>query len=240
MMYRIFATAIAAGVLAAVLVSILEIYTTTPLILKAEVYETAVETAAANQQVIDGIPKVTNAALEAAAADLGGGFSRFLTTLVSNTVAGISFSLLLSVGLTFGDKPADMSKGLLLAAGFFSAFILAPALSMSPKMPGMPAADLTSRQIWWSVIVISTLAGLWCLTYGHAMVLKALGVILVVAPHAWAAPVDVAGGSAPAVLTADFSSATMVVNAVFWALIGIFSAFFYTYFDKQRRMVAAT
>ena len=240
MMNRIFATAVAAGVLAALLVSIVEVYTTTPLILKAEVYENAAEATAAgnNGVIVPGIPKVATAALETAAANLGGGFERFLTTLVSNTVAGIAFALLLTVGLTFGSKQADLGKGLLLAGSFFSAFILAPSLSMSPKMPGMPAADLTSRQIWWTVIVVSTLAGLWCLAYGKPMVLKVLGVILMVAPHAWAVPPEVAGGSAPAVLTAEFSSATMVVNALFWALIGLFSAFFYERFGNKNKKVA--
>lgn len=236
MMKRIFATAVAAGIVAALLVSIVEIYTTIPLILKAEVYETAVETAVANNKIITGIPKVTTSALENAAADLGGGLERFLTTLVSNTAAGIAFSLLLTVGLTFGKKQVDVSKGLLLAAAFFAAFMLAPSISMSPKMPGMPAADLTSRQIWWTVIVGATLAGFWCLAYGNSIALKVLGVVLLVAPHAWAAPADVAGGSAPAVLTADFSAAVIVVSALFWALLGIFSAFFYTRFGNKKKV----
>jgi len=223
MMYRMFLAAMAAGVLAAVLISGLQTVTTTPMILKAETFEGHSSALTSHTQAQHDAWKPKE------------GMQRVFVTLIANAATGTAFALFLVVGLTFGTRQADLTKGLLLAGAGFAAFTLAPALGLPPELPGIPAADLTLRQLWWAATVASTLGGLACFAYIKPARFKSLGLALLAAPHIWGAPRLIPEGESliPAALSAHFSASTMTVNAVFWALIGLFSVLFYTRFSTQ-------
>lgn len=178
MMYRIFAAALAAGLLAAALITVVEIFTTTPMIVAAENYEPPEMHA----------PEAANAGAhehDAQAWEPEGDLQRFLFTALANAVMGIAFALLLVVGLTYSEGEPDRKQGITLAAIGFAAFTLAPAMGLPPKLPGMPVADLYDRQYWWIATALLTLLGLLSLYLSPKVVVKLLGVVLVIAPHVW-------------------------------------------------------
>lgn len=237
MMYRMFASAIAAGVLAAVLITALQSFTTLPMIMQAETYETPAPAMNLGAMSMD-----TTKAHAAHGHDHGdgqawapeNGIERLTATLAANCATGIAFALLLVIGLTMGERKADLSKALLLAAGGFAAFTLAPSLGLPPELPGMPGADLVERQIWWAVTVASTLGALACFIYAKPAPLKLLGVVLLIAPHVWGPPPVMTDASAvPAILAAHFAASSITLNAVFWGLLGLFSAQAYARFAPK-------
>lgn len=223
MMYRIFAAAMAAGLLAAALISVVEVFTTTPMILQAESYEVVIAGHDHSAHVHDA---------QAWAPE--DGFERFFYTVIANAVTGIAFALMVAVGLTVGERKADLTKGVLIALGGFAAFTLAPMLGLPPELPGMPVADLQDRQLWWAGTVALSIGGLWCLFMVPVPALKLLGVILLVAPHVWGAPHAMAHASPiPATLAARFAATSIVINALLWGAIGIFTALFYERFKGK-------
>ena len=229
MIHRILAAAIAAGLLAAVLISVVEVYTTTPLILEAERYESAGQSNVRPDKIGHSHDGQDWPSEE--------GLKRFLNTVIVNAALGVSFALLVIVGLTFGGKKTDVVKGLLLAFGGFTAFTLSPALGLPPELPGMPTPDLQLRQVWWLCTVILSIGGLVCIFATRTRLYKVLGVVLLIAPHVWGAPHAATHDSlVPATLAAEFAAASIVVNALVWVLIGTFSPIFFNQFiDNQPR-----
>ena len=47
----------------------------------------------------------------------------------------------------------------------FAVFMLAPSLGLPPELPGMPAAELGPRQVWWLLTAAATAAGLALLAF---------------------------------------------------------------------------
>jgi len=226
MLYRIFAAAMAAGVLVAILVSVIEAYTTTPLIFEAEKYE-----ALSAPDTHTPTPESTDQPWAPSA-----GFERFIFTVISNSVTGIASSLLVIVGLTIGSRKADLAKGVGLALGAFAAVTLAPVMGLAPELPGMPAADLQQRQIWWLATVALSAVGLGCLILVDAKTIKLLGIVLLVAPHVWGAPHPADPTSLiPATMAARFAAMSISISALFWVLIGVFSTFFFERFKGQTK-----
>jgi len=228
MMYRIFAAAMAAGLLAAVLISMVEVFTTTPMILAAETIENSPAVAH------DSAKTATVHVHDVNAWTPKNGLERFLFTVLANTVTSIAFSLLVIVGLTMGERKADLSKGILLALAGFTAFTLAPVMGLPPELPGSPTSDLQLRQIWWACTVALTLGGLYCIFIPEAAPIKLLGVILLIAPHVWGAPHPATHDSEiSAIMSAHFAASSIVVSALLWGLIGFFAPLFHKHFKGK-------
>lgn len=233
MMYRMFASAIAAGVLAAVLITALQSFTTLPMIMQAETFETPAPAMNHGSMDMDNTDNM-NAHGDGQAWAPENGIERLTATLAANCATGIAFALLLVIGLTMGERKADLTKALLLAAGGFAAFTLAPSLGLPPELPGMPGADLVERQIWWAVTVGAALGALACFVYAKPAPVKLLGVVLLIAPHVWGPPPVTTDASAvPALLAAHFAASSIALNAVFWGMLGLFSAQAYAWFSSR-------
>jgi predicted cobalt transporter CbtA len=96
-----------------------------------------------------------------------------------------------------------------------------PALGLQPDLPGTPSADLQARQIWWALTAACTVLGLWFLAYGHGLVQWAAGVVVLVAPHVWGAPMLAGfGGVAPPELASAFAARTLCVGMITWMALG--------------------
>jgi cobalt transporter subunit CbtA len=129
-------------------------------------------------------------------------------------IAGIQLAE--GMGLTLG--PA---QGLLWGLAGFLAFQLMPALGLEPELPGTPAADLNARQIWWVATAVCTVIGLWFTAYGTALWQRALGIVVLVAPHVWGAPeLEGFGGVVPPELASSFAARSLAVGLVTWAVLG--------------------
>jgi cobalt transporter subunit CbtA len=103
-------------------------------------------------------------------------------------------------------------------------FGIAPALGLPPDPPGIDAGDLGPRQAWWLGTVAATALGLWLLALTKRRALKALGVLVLVAPHVVGAPqFDLYGGPPPPELVNQYIAASLVTTGAFWLVLGAMS-----------------
>ena len=218
MIVRLLLAALAAGLIAGMAMTPAQYVKTIPLIMQAEAYE-------------NGEAGHSHGAAEAGAAhehaeDSMLGFGRFWDTVLANLVAGAGFALMLAaVALIMGvELPAGreaIMRGLLLGAGAWFCVQLAPSMSLPPAVPGFPYADLGDRQSWWMITVASSAVGLWCVVMRPEWFLKALGLVVIVAPHIWGSPVpeDLAS-EVPAYIASAYAAASLATTLFFWLLLG--------------------
>lgn len=206
MLRTILTTALLAGLLGGIVVSVVQVLWVTPLILAAEAYE-------------PGHDHDHSADASGAAAGKAG---RTIMTVIANVLTGVGFALLLTAGLARRGA-SGWRTGLLWGFGGFAAFTLAPSIGLPPALPGLPAAELVARQLWWVGTAVATAAGLWVLFRTDDHPLRAVAAVaLLVLPHAIGAPVVEAGHESPvpAALITEFAQATMVASLIFWSVLG--------------------
>jgi len=224
MIRKVLASALVSGLLAGVLVTVLEQFTTTPLILHAEEFEAAGH----EHAFLDDLYQGGDFVLADDGEDHGdgawapeNGLERTFYTLLANLVAGVGFALLLIAGFVLWGKPVDPRKGVIWGIAGFATFAIAPALGLPPEVPGSMAAELGSRQAWWLMTAVATGGGLWCLVLSARMWVKAVGVVLIVLPHLVGAPQPAEiGGAVPPELAGHFVAASLVTAFVFWVVLG--------------------
>lgn len=228
MFRRVFLAALAAGLLAGLAISLLQQVTTTPLILHAETFETG---GLVNDHGVSAGTAAHSQDGEAwAPAD---GIERILFTTLANMLTGVGFALVLTACFVLRGEAVDGRRGLLWGVAGFACATLAPALGLAPEVPGSAAADLTARQLWWLAAVVAAGVGLWFLVFSERVWMRMAGVAVMAVPHFVGAPhPEVMDGAAPAELAARFAATSIVVSAVFWALIGWLSG---TFFDRLGR-----
>ncbi len=136
-------------------------------------------------------------------------------------VTAIGFALLLISLMVLNRRPIDGKSGLLWGLGGFAAVTLAPSLGLAPGLPGSASAVLGAVQIWWLGTVAATAAGLWMVFFARYPAVRSAGLALILVPHLIGAPVPVQlTSSAPAELAGTFASASIVLSAIFWTLLG--------------------
>jgi cobalt transporter subunit CbtA len=198
---------------------------TVPLILKAEVYEGQGATAAphahdaaAGQAAATHSHDAADAHEEWAPAD---GFQRSAFTALANVVTAIGFALLLVTASELGGGLSGWRQGVFWGLAGYAVFTLAPGLGLPPELPGMPAADLAERQVWWIGTALATAAGLALLVFRRSLAWTVLGIGLIVAPHLVGAPKpDSFETAVPEGLLHDFVVAVAVTSLLFWVLLG--------------------
>lgn len=230
MLIRLLSAALAAGFLAAVLVTGLELALTSPLIIAAERYETqaAPGSAAAIAPMPDRLPIVLAHAGHdhdskvAPEWQPGAGLPRMLFTGLATLVGGIGYALLLgAVMLATGREPSP-ERGLAFAVAGFLAVALAPALGLPPELPGSEAAPLVARQVWWLMTAAATAMGIYLIAIRRVPITILGGIVLIVAPHLAGAPeVAATPSELPAGLAAQFAARSLAIAFVFWAVIGL-------------------
>jgi cobalt transporter subunit CbtA len=105
----------------------------------------------------------------------------------------------------------------------FLAVSLAPATGMPPELPGMAAAELLPRQIWWVCTIILTGAGFYLIAARREAWAIAAAIFLIALPHVIGAPAAPHEASVvPATLAASFAANSLAANAIFWSCIGLF------------------
>lgn len=209
-------TALLAGGLAGLVLGGVQQITVVPLILEAETYETA---GAGEEEADPGG--------EEEAWTPEDGTERMFWTVLNSMLVGIGFGLLLTACYALRGK-ITWQGGILWGLAGFAVFNLAPSLGLPPELPGDVAAGLEQRQVWWVLTAAVTAAGLWIIAFQPKPYLKLFGVALLVLPHLFGAPhPEMHGGLAPDELRVSFTVATLVTNAIFWILLGVFCALFY-------------
>ncbi|MDP3815647.1 CbtA family protein [Pseudomonas sp.] len=234
MIKRIAQTAGFSGLLAALLLTLLQSLWVTPLILEAETYENA-EPVAEHSHAAEASEHQHAAEAEAVAHEHDedswapqDGLQRSLFTGLSNLVIAVGFALMLA-GLYSLRAPGNSWQGLLWGLAGFATFNLAPAAGLPPELPGTAAAELLLRQYWWIGTAATTAAGLALLAFARPWWLRLLGLALVPLPHLIGAPhPQVHESLAPEALGQQFIYASLLSNALFWAALGLVSAWLFT------------
>ncbi|NWC08491.1 CbtA family protein [Pseudomonas agarici] len=223
MIKRIAQTAGFTGLLAALLLTLLQSFWVAPLILQAETYEKA----AAAQMHEHAAAARHNHSHDEEAWEPQDGWQRLLSTTGSNLVVAIGFALMLA-GLYTLRAPKRTSQGVLWGLAGYATFCLAPTLGLPPELPGTAAADLLARQIWWVGAAASTAVAIALVVFGKHWVLKGVGVAIIVVPHLIGAPQPPVHSSlAPQELQAQFKMASQLTNATFWLALGLISAWWF-------------
>ncbi|BDB20112.1 membrane protein [Pseudomonas sp. CYM-20-01] len=223
MIKRIAQTAGFTGLLAALLLTLLQSFWVAPLILQAETFEKAPAATELHEHA-EGAAAHTH---DAEAWEPEDGWQRVLSTTGGNLVVAVGFALMLA-GLYTLRAPTRTPQGLLWGLAGYATFVLAPTLGLPPELPGTAAADLAQRQIWWIGTAASTAAGIALIVFGRNWLLKALGAAILVVPHVIGAPQpEVHSMLAPEALEAQFKIASQLTNVAFWLALGLISAWLF-------------
>jgi len=242
----VFASVIA-GFIVGLVVTVTQQFGTVPLILKAENFEKATES---HQHEAAAAPQPAAAGHDHAGHDHGAaawephdGFERNAYTAAANVLTAIGFALLLSgfFAVRGGASGQNISwhDGLLWGLGGFAVFTLAPGLGLPPDLPGVPAAPLLSRQIWWTAAVLATAAGLALIVFRRSVPAAIAGVILLLLPHLIGAPeLEHVETNVPSSLSHQFMIAVTLTSLVFWSLLGPLTSAMFARFDRGETLRA--
>lgn len=238
MIVRLMSAALVAGFLAAVVSTGLQLALTSPLILKAEVYEG--QAASVPLSVASLIVPIHGESH----GEPGGaeewqpapGLQRMAFTGLATLVGGVGDALLLGAVMLALRRAPTPESGLALGIAGFLSMSLAPAVGLPPELPGMGAAALELRQFWWLMTVAATGLGLYLIAVRRTAAAIAAGLILVVAPHLAGAPlVTDAESRLPAVYAAQFAARSLAIGFVFWAAIGLSYGWAWNMFGRRER-----
>jgi cobalt transporter subunit CbtA len=213
--------AIVAGLIAALIFTLVQSVWVTPLILQGETYEDAAEAAAGHHESESPNAAHHHDADEWKPQD---GWQRTLFTFAANLLMGVGYSFVLIALYLLWREPRSALEGAVYGLAGFLVFFAAPGLGLPPELPGTAAAELASRQQWWVMTAAATAVGLIVLCSQTRWWLRVLAIGVIVVPHLIAAPHPAVESSlAPAELQSRFRIATTVCNAVFWLSLGLAS-----------------
>lgn len=227
MIGRVILAALLAGIAAGFIMGVIQHVRLTPLILEAEAYEAAGASGQTHQHA-----KPENGAAEGhdhSGHDHGEGWSpadgwqRTFATTLTAAMTGAAFAAVLAGLSLLSGLRITRENGVIWGLCGFLTVTLAPAIGLPPELPGMPAADLLARQVWWVGTIAATAAGIYLIATRRKAWALGLAVVLIALPHLIGAPATVHAESAvPPGLAASFAANAIAANAVFWLLIGQF------------------
>jgi cobalt transporter subunit CbtA len=204
------------GTVSGLVLFAIQLFTTFPLIEKAEEYETA---------AAQKMPEMHH---EEGGWQPSDGTERTIYTALTTVVTGIGFAGLLIGIAALKPVSLDWRKGVLWGLAAFVCIDLAPAWGLPPQPPGTAVADLYSRQIWWVGTAASTAIGLW-LIFDHrkSVWIRIAGVVFLIVPHIIGAPVATGENAVPAALIHQFALFSIVTTGVFWITLGSIGGMLY-------------
>ena len=222
------------GFVAGAVITVVQFFSTVPLILSAEVYERDEPQAAAKPDTAAHQHAAHDHAEhdhESAAWEPTEGLQRNSLTAAANILTAIGFALLLAGIYALRGHPVAWHEGLLWGLAGFAVFTVAPGLGLPPELPGVPAAPLEARQIWWVATAAATAAGLGLLVFRRSAWALTLGGCLIVLPHVIGAPQPAEiHTDVPAALSQQFVVAVTLTSLVFWLLLGSLTSIAYRRF----------
>lgn len=215
MFTRILTSALIAGSGAGLVASLLHFLFVQPVLLQAELFESgAVQHFADRATQVQHIPISFDPVRD--------GLSIVFYMLIYSGYALILVSLM-SIAEDKG-HPVSGRTGLLWGVAGFVTVLLAPGASLAPEVPGVAAADVTPRQIWWFATVGATGMALWLIAFGQNRMLWALAAALILVPHLAGAPEpDVMTGPAPPEVAALYAARVFGVGLAVWTCLGAFA-----------------
>ncbi len=235
---RIFFAAILSGLVAGAVMAGLQQWRVAPLILEAELYETAApaEPAHAHEAATPAHEHD-----EDAWAPADGG-ERIAYTVGADILAALGFAFLLAATSVLSGMEVTARNGVVWGLAGFAVFQLAPAFGLPPELPGMPAADLVARQIWWWGAAIATATAIFGIAKFRTWPAVAVGAVLILVPHLIGAP-QLAGtheSDVPAHLATAFAATALGTGAAFWLCLGPLYGYLVERFARAGATAAVT
>ncbi len=234
MFKRLFSSALLAGAAAGLIAALLQFVFVQPVLLHAELYETGelmhfVPTdhgeASGHDHGAAAAPASETPASSSHAEHPGIDFARDGLSVLFSILVYAGYGLFLTAAMALAASrgvTVTAHQGLIWGVAGFAAVQLAPAFGLSPELPGMSAADVVQRQIWWLGTVAATAAGLWLIAFGRNWAFWGLAVALILAPQLIGAPhPDEFFGPTPPELAAQFAGRVLGVGLAAWAFLGL-------------------
>ncbi len=232
MFSRILTSGLFAGAAAGLITALLQLYFVQPVLLHAELYE-------GGELVHFGADPVT------AHPDLPGLFAEpvrdglsIVFTMLTYTGYALVMAALMSVAERQGHE-ISARTGLLWGLAGFITFHFAPGLSLAPEVPGVAAADVGARQIWWTITVAAAGVAMWLIAFGGNLVSYLIAALLLMAPHIIGAPEPESfSGPVPTEIGALFAARAFGVGMAAWVLLGSFAGYFWQAEGKRAEAAA--
>lgn len=217
---RFLTSALFAGAAAGLIAGLLILYFVQPVLLHAELYESGA-------LVHFGADKAATAHPDLPGIDpLRDGLSLVFTML---TYTG--YALLLVAAMSIAEERGaniDGRTGIIWGIAGFIAFHFAPGFTLAPEVPGVAAADVAARQVWWFATAAATALALWLIAFGNNWVSWGIAAVLLLAPHVIGAPEpDVFTGPVPTELAALYAARALGIGLASWVLLGCFAGYFW-------------
>lgn len=220
MIVRILLAALAAGLFAGMAMTAAQSVKVVPLILEAEEYETAPAHESTGTETAEAAAPAAHEAGEETDGGILFGLGRLGGTLLANLVTGAGFALVLAAVAMITGKSITLANAFAWGLLAWMSVQFLPAIGLAPELPGMPAGDLTARQIWWVSTVAASAAGLWIVAFVAPLAGKIAGLALIALPHVIGAPrpVDIAS-DVPAHLASEYAVSALATTLFFWLVL---------------------
>lgn len=158
MFTRIVTSALFAGAAAGLIAALLQLYFVQPVLLHAELYETGALVhfggdAVSAHQDVGGIDPLRD------------GLSILFTMLVYT-----GYALILIAAMAFAENRGHVvtaRSGIIWGIAGFVIVHFAPGFTLAPEVPGVAAADVYERQIWWFATVATAALAVWLIAFGR-------------------------------------------------------------------------
>lgn len=220
MFTRILTSALFAGAAAGFIASLLQLGFVQPVLLHAELYETG-------ELVHFGAKAVASAHQDVGSLDL----LRDGLSIAFSIAVYCGYALILVAAMALASERGETitaRKGIIWGIAGFVIVHFAPGFTLAPEVPGVAAADIHARQIWWFATVGSAALAMWLIAFGKHWLTWGVAALLLLAPHIIGAPEpDYFSGPVPTELGALFASRAFGVGLAAWVLVGCFAGFFW-------------
>lgn len=221
MFTRLLTSALFAGAAAGLIIALLQLFFVQPVLLHAELYE-------GGELVHFGSDSTVTATPELPGFDaVRDGLSIVFTMLI---YSGYAMVLVALMALAENRGAAINARaGLVWGVAGFVAVHLAPGFTLAPEVPGVAAADVYERQIWWFATVLAAAIAMWLIAFGRNWAGWGAAVVLLLAPHVIGAPEpEVFTGPVPTEIGALFASRALGIGLAAWVMLGAFAGFFWS------------
>lgn len=214
MFSKVVVSALIAGFGAGLFAAVLQFAFVQPILLHAELFETGALTH------FGADPSAAHVAHEG-----GIDIMRDSLSIMFSALIYVGYALVLLALMVLAEErglPITARTGLIWGVAGWITVQMAPAFGLAPELPGMNAADVDARQIWWFATVAATGLGLWFIAFGRNWAMWGAAIILLAAPHIIGAPVpDTLTGPAPPELGAEFAARAIGTGLAVWAVLGL-------------------